>query len=65
MHERIVKNDVRALEQARGTQRQKIRCAGTRADEKDGPRHVIIPAATVLLVASSMSMKLPVARFSV
>ena len=64
MHQSIVKDDVGALEQLRRAQGQQIRCAGARADEIDCAGHWIIPAATVLFVVSSSSMKLPVARFS-
>ena len=35
MHERIVEDDVCALEQACGSQRQQVGCAGTGSDEVD------------------------------
>ena len=65
MHQRVVEHDVGALQQPRSPQRQKVRCARAGTDEIDGTIHWINPAATVLLVASSIRMKLPVARLSV
>ena len=57
-----MKNDIGALEQARGAQGEQVRRAGPGADKVDGPAHSIIPAATVWLLASSIRMKAPVLR---
>ena len=65
MHQGIVKHDVGAFQQPRCPQCQKVRCARAGTDEIDRTIHWINPAATVLLVASSIRMKLPVARLSV
>ena len=64
MDEGIVKHDVGTLQQPRRPQCQEVRCAGAGTNEKDATIHWINPAATVLLVASSIRMKLPVARLS-
>ena len=64
MHQGIMENDVGALQQPRRPQREEIRRARAGADEIDGTAHWINPAATVLLVASSTRMKLPVTRLS-
>ena len=68
MHQRVVEHDVGALEQPRRAQRQQVRCARAGADEIDIPRRCRVhrdhPRATVSLVASSIRMKLPVARLS-
>ena len=67
MHQRVVEDDVGALEQARGAQREEVGRARAGADELDLTHAAISstrPAATVALVASSISRKLPVARTS-
>ena len=65
MHQRVVEHDVGALEQPCSSQRQQVRRTGSGAHQVYGPAiHAINPAATVLLLDSSMSMKLPVARLS-
>ena len=62
MHQRIIEDNVGPLQQSRRAQRKKVGRARTGADEIDSAVHATIPAATVLLVASSMTIKLPVAR---
>ena len=64
MHQGIVEHDVGALQQRRRPQCQEVRRARAGTDEIDGTVHRINPAATVLLVASSIRTKLPVARLS-
>ncbi len=64
VHQRVMHDDVRAFEQSRRPQREKVGRAGAGADEVDGAVHRTIPAATVLFVASSIRMKLPVAGLS-
>ena len=60
VNQRVVEQHIGALEQTSRTQGQQVGRAGSRANEIDGASHSISPAATVLLVTSSMTMKLPV-----
>ena len=67
IHQRVVKNDLRAFQQPECSQRQQVFGTRTGTDQIDrsgrwGQR--IIPAPTVLFVASSITMKAPVARFA-
>ena len=65
MDQGIMEDDVSTLQQPCRAQCQQVRGARAGTDEIDGTIHWINPAATVLLVASSIRMKLPVARLSV